>query len=150
MGKNYFTERQLGELEKNPYIQKVSDKSITYGKAFKEKFIEEYQSGKSPREILADMGLDYQVLGESRVDGVITRMKQYATRPEGCRDNRTNNSGRPSTKEYTQTEKIERLEQKIAYLTQENEFLKKNIQMDYQASRVGKQNQRTNTNSSKR
>ncbi|PKO18317.1 MAG: hypothetical protein CVU39_02450 [Chloroflexi bacterium HGW-Chloroflexi-10] len=77
-------------------------------------------------------------------------MKQYAARAEGCRDNRTNNSGRPSTKEYTQTEKIERLEQKIAYLTQENEFLKKNIQMDYQASRAGKQNQRTNTNSSKK
>jgi transposase len=150
MVKNYFTEEQLGELEKNPYIQKVSEKSITYGKAFKEKFLEEYQQGKSPREILAEMGVDYRVLGKRRVDGLITRMKQYAARPEGCRDNRENSSGRPSTKEYTPTEKINRLEQKIAYLEQENEFLKKNIQMDYQANRVGQRNQRTNISSSKK
>jgi hypothetical protein len=77
-------------------------------------------------------------------------MKEYALRPEGCRDNRKDNGGHPSTKEYTQTEKIERLEQKIEYLMQENEFLKKNIQMDRRANREGKQDQRTNTNSSKK
>lgn len=150
MGKNYFTEEQRRELETNPYIQKVSEKSITYEKTFKEKFKEDYQRGKLPKEILVDMGIDPKVLGNRRIDGLVARMKQYASRPEGSRDNRKNNSGRPSTKEYTQTEKIDRLEQKIAYLTQENEFLKKNMQMDYQASREGQQNQRTNINSSKK
>ena len=38
---------------------------------------------------------------------------------------RKNNTGRPSTKELTNAERIERLEHKIAYLNQENEFLKK-------------------------
>jgi hypothetical protein len=32
MGKNHFTEEQQIELLKSPYIQKVSEKSITYKK----------------------------------------------------------------------------------------------------------------------
>ena len=36
MGVNYFTEEQVKELEKNPYVKKVSNKSITYAKEFKE------------------------------------------------------------------------------------------------------------------
>ena len=35
MGVNYFTEEQVKELEKNPYVKKVSNKSITYEKEFK-------------------------------------------------------------------------------------------------------------------
>lgn len=42
-----------------------------------------------------------------------------------CEDTRQNNSGRPSAKELTDVEKIKRLEQKIEYLKQENEFIKK-------------------------
>ncbi len=38
MGRTYFTEEQQSELQKNPYIQNVSPKSITYTKEFKEKF----------------------------------------------------------------------------------------------------------------
>ncbi|MGH4121820.1 MAG: HTH domain-containing protein, partial [Clostridium sp.] len=40
MGKTYFTEEQQSNLRKNPYVQKVSAKSITYTKEFKEKFEE--------------------------------------------------------------------------------------------------------------
>ena len=36
MGVNYFTEEQVRELEKNPYVKKVSNKSITYAEEFKE------------------------------------------------------------------------------------------------------------------
>ena len=32
MGVNYFTEEQVKELEKNPYVKKVSNKSITMQK----------------------------------------------------------------------------------------------------------------------
>ena len=60
MGKKYFTEEQQSELRKNPYIQKVSAKSITYTKEFKEKFQEEYRAGKLPSQILSDMGIDHR------------------------------------------------------------------------------------------
>ena len=150
MGRTYFTEEQQSELQKNPYIQNVSSKSITYTKEFKEKFEEEYRAGKLPSQILADMGIDHHILGKKRKDSLVARMKLYELRPEGCEDTRKNNPGRPSTKEFTNAEKIERLEQKIAYLNQENEFLKKNIQVDRQANWEYKRNHPSNTNSSKK
>lgn len=134
MGKNHFTEEQVYELRKNPYIEKVSSKTITYTKEFKERFESEYRAGKLPSQILADMGIDHKVLGHRRKNSLVQRIKMYELRPEGCEDTRKNNSGRPSTKELSDTEKIKRLNQKIEYLKQENEFLKKNIQLDREAN----------------
>jgi hypothetical protein len=150
MGKNYFTEDQQIKLRENPYIQNVSAKSITYSKEFKEKFEEEYRMGKLPSEILFSMGIDHRILGKRRKDSLVSRIKLYEQRPQGCDDTRKNNSGRPSTKDFTDAEMIKRLEQKIAYLNQENEFLKKNIQMDRQVYWEYKQRHPSNTNSSKK
>ena len=150
MGKIYFTEEQQNELIKNQYVQKVSTKSIIYTKEFKEKFEEEYRSGKPPSRILNDMGLDHRLLGKSRQNSLVARIKKYELRPQGFEDTRKNSSGRPSTKQLTDDEKIKRLEQKIAYLNQENEFLKKNIQMDRQANLEYKRHHPSNINSSKK
>ena len=150
MGKTYFTEEQQLKLRKNPYIQKVSAKSITYTKEFKERFQEEYRAGRLPSQILNDMGIEHHMLGKRRKDGLVSLMKLYESRPEGFEDTRKNNSGRPATKQLTDSEKIKRLEQKIAYLSQENEFLKKIFRMDQQANLKYKQNHQSNTNSSKK
>lgn len=150
MGKNYFTEEQQIKLRENPYIQNVSAKSITYSKEFKEKFEEEYRMGKLPSEILFSMGIDHRILGKRRKDSLVSRIKLYELRPQGCDDTRKNNSGRPSTKDFTDAEMIKHLEQKIAYLNQENEFLKKNIQMDRQVYWEYKRRHPSNTNSSKK
>lgn len=146
MGNNYFTEEQQNELRNNSYVQKVSEKSITYTKEFKEKFEEEYRAGKLPSQILSDMGLDPHMLGAKRKSSIVTRMKAYELRPEGFEDTRKNYSGRPATKQLTDAEKINRLEQKIAYLNQENEFLKKNTQMDRLANWEYRRKHPSNTN----
>lgn len=130
MKKNYFTNEQQEQLCANPYIEKVSDTTITYTKEFREIFMVEYQTGKLPSQILREMEIDPRLLGKRRIDSIVQRSKQYELRPEGCEDTRRSNSGRPATKDLSEPEKIKRLEQKIAYLKQENEFLKKNIQMD--------------------
>lgn len=57
MGVNYFTEEQVKELEKNPYVKKVSNKSITYAKEFKELYWIDYQNGIQPIEIFKNMDL---------------------------------------------------------------------------------------------
>lgn len=150
MGKNHFTEEQQIELRKNPYIQKVSTKSITYTKEFKEKFEEEYRLGKLPSEILFNMGIDPRILGKRRKDSIVSRIKLYEQRPEGCDDTRKNSSGRPPTKDLTDAERIKRLEQKITYLNQENEFLKKNIQIDRQVYWEYNRRHPSNTNSSEK
>jgi transposase-like protein len=130
MKKNYFTNEQQEQLRANPYIEKVSDTTITYTKEFRETFMAEYQTGKLPSQILREMDIDPRLLGKRRIDSIVHRSKQYELRPEGCEDTRCSNSGRPAIKDLSDPEKIKRLEQKIAYLKQENEFLKKNIQMD--------------------
>lgn len=150
MGRAYFTEEQQSALRNNPYIKNISTKSITYTKEFKEKFEEGYRAGKLPSQILADMGIDHHILGKRRKDSLVARIKIYELRPEGCEDTRKSNSGRPSTKELTNAEKIERLEQKIRYLNQENEFLKKNIQMDLQAKQEYKRDHPLSSSSSKK
>lgn len=146
MGTNYFTEEQLIKLQMNPYIKKVSEKAITYTNEFKERFADEYRSGKFPYQILADMGIDYHTLGKRRKDSLVASVKKYELRPEGYSDTRKGNSGRPATKDLSSDEKIKRLEQKISYLRQENEFLKKNIQMDRRAEWEYMQHHPTNSN----
>lgn len=149
MGKHYFTEEQQQVLRDNPYIKKVSEKAITYTIELKERFLEEYNSGKLPSEILRGMGIDPQVLGKRRLNSLTSRIKANESRMEGHEDTRKSNPGRPTIRNLTDVEKINRLEQKIAYLNQENEFLKKNIQMDKQANSKSKQHQKRNSDSSK-
>ena len=48
MGVNYFSDEQVKELEKNPYVKKVSIKSITYSEEFKELFWIDLQKGMMP------------------------------------------------------------------------------------------------------
>jgi hypothetical protein len=150
MGKNHFTEEQQNELCRNPYVQKISATSITYTTEFKERFEVEYRAGKLPSQILIDMGINPHVLGKARRNSLVQRIKMYESRPEGFDDTRKSNSGRPSTKELTDAEKIKRLEQKIEYLKQENEFIKKNMQMEREANWEYKRKHPSNSNSSKK
>lgn len=150
MGKHYFSEEQQQKLRNNPLIKKISEKAITYTQEFKEQFSEEYKSGKLPSEILRGMGIDPRILGKSRVNNISSRIKANNLRLNGHKDTRKSNPGRPVTKNLTDEEKIKRLEHKVAYLNQENEFLKKNIQMDKQANSKSKLRHLKNINSSKK
>lgn len=150
MGKHYFTKEQQEILNKNIYIKKVSEKAITYTEEFRDKFFEEYSNGKLPQMILTELGIDPKILGSSRIRGLTYRIKNNHDRIDGQADTRKNNSGRPRTKDLSDEEQIERLKQKIAYLNQENEFLKKNLQLDKQAAKRHKQRQQKNSNSSKK
>ncbi|MEQ8156286.1 MAG: HTH domain-containing protein [Clostridiaceae bacterium] len=152
MGINYFTEEQQEELRKNPYIKKVSDKSITYTTDFRELFANEYRAGKTPSQILTECGINPRVLGKQRRDGIVARIKKFENRVAGFEDTRKGNSGRQITKDLTEAERISRLEHRIKYLEQENEFLKKIEFLDKKAEWKEKQKQRQkkNSNSSKK
>lgn len=123
MGKNYFTPEQVEQLKKNKYVKHVSEKAITYTEEFKEIFMLEYNSDKLPSQILSEMGFDYKVLGEIRVNNITQRVKKQSIRPEGFKDTRSTESGRPRTKDLTQEELIERQKQEIEILKAKVEFL---------------------------
>ena len=111
MGVNYFSDEQVKELEKNPYVKKVSIKSITYSEEFKELFWIDLQNGMMPGNIFRKYGFDPHMLGSSRTLKFTNRVRKEA--------------GRPYTKNLTIEEQLERLKQKNKILQQENDFLKR-------------------------
>jgi len=143
MGKHYFTDEQVNELRLNPHVKNVTNKGITYTEEFRNFFVEEYERGLLPRQILRDAGFDPEMLGKQRIDALSARFKKMVVRPEGATDNRKNMSGRPKTKDLTPEEEIQRLKHKVKYLEQENDFLKKIRFLDGKAQSA--QNQKKST-----
>lgn len=125
MGVNYLTDEQLKSLEENPYVIKASKKSITYSEKFKELYWIDYQNGMQPIEIFKKYGFDPYALGSKRRNNFTNRLKKQAAREDGFKDTRTANSGRPSTKDLSLEEQLERLKHKNKVLQQENDFLKR-------------------------
>ena len=74
---------------------------------------------------LKKYGFDPNVLGAKRRNTFTERLKKQTQRVEGFKDTRKDNSGRPSTKELSLEEQIERLKHKNKVLQQENDFFKK-------------------------
>ena len=93
---NYFSDEQVKELEKNPYVKKVSIKSITYSEEFKELFWIDLQNGMMPGNIFRKYGFDPHMLGSSRTLKFTNRVRKEAAREEGFKDTRGTKSGRPS------------------------------------------------------
>lgn len=147
MGKNCFTDDQVKELQENPYVKKVSNKAITYTDEFKAVFTQKYRQGNPPSVILREMGFNPRVLGKKRIDRFVGNVYKYEVRGDDFSDLRGEHSGRPSTKELPDKERIARLEHQIKYLKQENEFLKKIEFLDRQAERKEKQKQCRKKNS---
>ena len=109
MGANYFSDEQVKELEQNPYVKKVSVKSITYSEEFKELFWTDLQKGMLPRNIFKKYGFDPSLLGPRRTKSFTYRVRKEATRVEGFKDTRSTNSGRPLARVLTIEEELERL-----------------------------------------
>lgn len=149
MSVNYFTDQQVAELRKNPYVKNVSNKAITYEEKFKEYFYLEKAKGFTPSQIFEKAGFDIKVVGQSRIIQFSRRIKIQAARDEGFSDTRKGKSGRPATKALTDEEIIERLKQKNKILQQENDFLKRvrfiNKKQIFQASKTKRQKKNTNS-----
>lgn len=127
MTKRMFTEEQIEALSRNPYVQKVSAKAITYTDEFKVHFLAEWEKGKPIVRIFEEAGLSVEVLGEKRIYTFSDRWrKAYQEKGlAGVRDTRRDSSGRPRLAELSTEEKLRRAKQEIALLKQENELLKK-------------------------
>ena len=126
MSKRDFTEEEIKELNKNPYIKHVGTRGITYTEEFKAHFIEEKNNGKFTTEIFRNAGFDTKIIGRKRMDGFSNRIMKKGI--DKIKDTRKGNSGRPrknTNKELTPEYTIELLKHKNALLEQENEFLKK-------------------------
>ena len=125
MSKHVFTDEQIEELKRNPYVISVTSKYVNYSEEFKELFLEDYSNGMSPIDIFKKYGFDPDTLGEQRRKSFIKRIKMESQRLDGFKDMRKENSGRSKTKDMTPDEIIERLQHQNHVLRQENDFLKR-------------------------
>jgi transposase len=127
MSKKLFTEKEMNELSKNPYVTSVSEKSITYSDEFKRTFIAENEKGRMPREIFEECGFDVEMIGMTRIQSSGKRWRADYRENDvlGLEDTRKETSGRPRKRELTLEEKYARLEAELNLLKAENELLKK-------------------------
>ncbi|WP_433742493.1 IS3 family transposase [Falsibacillus pallidus] len=127
MSKITFSSKEIKTLQKNPNVQQVSEKSITYTEEFKSRFIDEYQAGKLPRQIFEENGFNAEVIGIKRIEQSAHRWKKAYEKNGliGLTDSRKNASGRPLQRELTPSEVIERQKARIELLEGQVELLKK-------------------------
>jgi hypothetical protein len=127
MARKKFSEEEMNRLKASSYVLDVSPSIVHFSAEFKEKFWGLIQSGKEPREAVIELGIDPDMIGEGRVNGLKTMVREEVRVGNGFRDLLTYGT---YLKDYTNPEtKIKFLEQQIAYKDQEIEFLKKIVSL---------------------
>lgn len=129
-----YTSKQIRELEKNPYVLKVTKHKLYYTAKMKEDFWVSYQAGNAPRKILTDFGFDLSIFGQKQIDSLVQHIKKQALSGNGFTEgeNRTKRIPMKATNEneLASPQAIERMQNELLYLRQEVDFLKKIIKAD--------------------
>lgn len=129
-----YTVKQIKELEKNPYVYKVTKHKLYYTAKFKEDFWISYQAGNAPRKILSDFGFDLEIFGQKQIDSLVQRIKKQALAGNGFSEGENHIKRIPmkatSENELSSPQSIERMQNELLYLRQEVDFLKKIIIAD--------------------
>ena len=127
MARKKFTEGEMECLKASPYVLEVSPSIVHFSAEFKEKFWQLIMLGKAPREAVIELGIDPDILGENRVNGLKTMLRNEVRSGNGFRDIKTYMT---YIKDYANPEvKVKHLEQQLAYKDQEIEFLKKIVSL---------------------
>jgi len=122
-----FNQEEMNHLRANPYVLDVSPSIVHFSAEFKELYWNSIQAGKEPRDIVIELGIEPDILGEYRVSGLKGMIRNEVRAGKGFRDLKTYGS---YLKDYTDPEaKVKYLEQQLAYKDQEIEFLKKIVSL---------------------
>jgi len=139
MSKIIFNEFQRKQLENNPNVNHVSDRSITYKPEFKIAAIKENQNGKGPKDIFIEYGFDLDIIGPEKPQQCLKRWRKTYEKygEEGFKNERRGkgSTGRPSSKDLTLEDKLKKAEARIAFLEMENDFLKKLEELERKAKK---------------
>lgn len=123
MANKKFTREEIEKLKTSPYVLDASASTVHFSIEFKETFWIMLGAGNQPRSIVAELGIDPTLLGESRIAGLKTMIRNEVKAGKGFRDL---NTYRQQINGIMNDEaKIRCLEQQLAYKEQEIEFLKK-------------------------
>jgi hypothetical protein len=139
MSKIIFNEFQRKQLENNPNVNHVSDRSISYKPEFKIAAIKENKNGKGPTDIFIEYGFDLDIIGSKKPQQCLKRWRKtyekYGEEGFKIELRGKGSSGRPSSKDLTVEEKLKKAEARIAFLEIENDFLKKLEELERKAKK---------------
>ena len=126
MNRKFFTEEEIVELKRNPYVFSVTPSHIFFTKVFKETFYAQYKKGnQSSAQILRKLGINTEILGEARVRSIPTSIcKEYAKHHRFYDGNMTPRK-KTRKKSVSTNDQLKQLQSRVEYLEQEFEFLKK-------------------------
>ena len=124
-----FTKEQKETLESNPFTLSVNDYQIRFTIEFKRFLLNEREKNGTPwKEIFRKAGYDPDILGRTRLEGIIKNIRNEAKSPKGLHET-TSTKMYEKDNERKQTKKaIQELQNEVSRLQQQIEFLKK-IQM---------------------
>lgn len=132
-----FSKSQMNELEKNPNVIRVTQKTITYKPEFKVKAVLENLKGKNPTQIFVEHGFDLDIIGKGLPRKRLYQWKQIYNESGELGlslDNRGKiKTERTSLQELSLEEKLKKAEARIKFLEVENDFLKKLEELERQA-----------------
>lgn len=132
MASKKFTEEEMKHLRASSYVLDVSPSIVHFTAEFKKKFWEAILARKKPRDIVTEMGIDPDILGEIRMNGLKGMIKNEVKAGKGFRDLDTYNKYLDGY--ITPEGRIKYLEQQLAYKEQEIEFLKKIVSLGREVS----------------
>lgn len=123
MATKKFNEEEMNHLQASSYVIEVSPSIVHFSAEFKKKFWEAILAGRKPRDIVINLGINPDILGEIRLNGLKGMIRNEVKSGKGFRDLDTYNK---YLDDYITPEgRIKYLEQQLAYRDQEIEFLKK-------------------------
>ena len=120
---NPLSKWEVEELRKNPYVASVTASTVRFTEQFKELAYDNKVKGIPVEKTMQEVGIDPEVLGESRVYGFKYQLNKRAKEENNLSDHRSENYRRPAkTGEETLEQRIRQLENELAYTRQEVEF----------------------------
>lgn len=128
MANKKFTPEEMSILRKNKYVLDVSPSIVHFSAEFKQEFWDALMQGKLPRDIVKNLGVNPEILGESRLSGLKTMIRNEVKKGNGFRDL---NTYLQAGNGYMSAEnRIKYLEMQLAYKNQEIDFLKKIVALN--------------------
>lgn len=139
MSKIIFNEHQRRQIEANPNVVSVTDRTIQYTVEFKLKAVQANLQGIGPSEIFKEANFDLEIIGIKKVQSAVNRWKKiYKTHGEkGFKEERRGKggTGRPRKEDLSTDKKLAKAEARIQLLEAELALLKKLDEMERQAKK---------------
>lgn len=117
-------ERDLAKYKQNPNVEKITDSNISFTKEFKLRAVNAYKSGESPESIFIDAGIVLSDFERCYARKTISRWMRIISK-HGVKNINKERRGLGSSGRPSEGKRFKSLEEEIAYLRAENDFLKK-------------------------